>query len=66
MFLDNDPSDFSFVSNNSFYEIVEAIVTDNAKPTFWFNAVGGMVLITLVLNNVVTRLPQGNSIFYLS
>ena len=41
------------------------IITDNATPALWFYAAGGMVLITLALNNLVTRLPRGNSVFYL-
>ena len=64
-FLENDPSNFSNVSNDSFHEIVEMIIKDNATPALWFYAVGGMVLITLALNKLVTGLPRGNSVFHL-
>ena len=66
IFLETDPSNFSVVSNDSFHEIAETIIKDNAEPAFWFYAVGGMVLITLASINVVTRSPRGNGVlFYL-
>ena len=62
-FAYGDASNFSVVSNSSFREIVEMIITDNATPVLWFYTAGGMILITLALNNLVTRLPRGNNVF---
>ena len=42
------------------------IITENATPALWFYAAGGMILITLALNKMVTSLPQGNGVFYLT
>ena len=65
VFIDADASNFSIVSNSSYHEITEMIIADNATPALWFYAAGGMILITLASNNLVTRLPRGNSVFYL-
>ena len=65
VFFNADASNFSVVSNSSFHDIVEMIITENATPALWFYAAGGMILITLALNKIVTSLPQGNGVFYL-
>ena len=65
VFFDNDASNFSVVSNSSFHEIAEMIIRDNATPALWFYAAGGMILITLAFNKLVTSLPRGNGIFHL-
>ena len=65
VFIDADASNFSIVSNSSYHEITEMIIADNATPALWFYAAGGMILITLALNKIVTSLPRGNGIFYL-
>ena len=64
VFFDNDASNFSVVSNSSFHEIAEMIITENATPALWFYAAGGMILITLALNKLVTSLPRGNGVLY--
>ena len=63
-FILGDPGNFSVVSNNSFHDIVEMIITENATPALWFYAAGGMILITLALNKIVTSLPRGNGVLY--
>ena len=65
VFFNADASNFSVVSNSSFHDIAEMIITENATPALWFYAAGGMILITLALNKIVTSLPQGNGVFYL-
>ena len=64
-FAFGDASNVSVVSNSSFHDIAEMIITENATPALWFYAAGGMILITLALNKMVTSLPQGNDVFYL-
>ena len=63
-FLEANSTD-PVVSNDTFREIAEMIIKDNATPALWFYAAGGMILITLALNKIVTSLPRGNGIFYL-
>ena len=64
VFLDANASNLSVVSNSSFHDIAEMIITDNATPALWFYAAGGMVLITLALNDLVMRFPRGNDVFH--
>ena len=63
-FAFGDASNVSVVSNSSFHEIAEMIITENATPALWFYAAGGMILITLALNKLVTSLPRGNGVLY--
>ena len=62
-FLETDSMD-PVASNDTFREIAEMIIKDNATPALWFSAAGGMILITLALNKIVTSLPRGNGVFY--
>ena len=64
VFFNADASNFSVVSNSSFHDIAEMIITENATPALWFYAAGGMILITLALNKILVNSENPGNMHY--